>query len=62
MDALQDYHATRNRAGQRALQHTRAQAAISRTDEGTFAMRDILKHLVRSRKVSRRLGRLLEEN
>lgn len=57
---LDGYDNARRPAGERALQHTRAQAALSGNDEGAAALRGIIQGLLASRGSSRRLARLLE--
>lgn len=57
---LDGYDNARRPAGERALQHTRAQAALSGSDDGIAALRGIIQGLLASRGNSRRLARLLE--
>jgi len=52
------YHAVRRPAGEAALRHTRAQAALGK--KGNEDLRLILGGLLRNRRTSRRLARLLE--
>lgn len=58
---LDGYEVARRPAGQRALQHTRAQAALSRNDDGSRALREVVNGLVASRSAARRLARLIED-
>jgi 2-polyprenyl-6-methoxyphenol hydroxylase-like FAD-dependent oxidoreductase len=59
-EALDGYHAARYPAAERALRHTRAQAALGRNDEGTRALRETMGELVGRRRNARRLARLIE--
>jgi 2-polyprenyl-6-methoxyphenol hydroxylase-like FAD-dependent oxidoreductase len=59
-DALDAYDAVRRAAGARALQHTRAQAALGRSDDSGRALRDVLGGLVTGRRAARSLARLIE--
>jgi hypothetical protein len=61
VDGLDDYHSTRHAAGLRALQHTRAQAALSRNDDNGRALREALGPVITRGRAARRLARLLEE-
>jgi 2-polyprenyl-6-methoxyphenol hydroxylase-like FAD-dependent oxidoreductase len=58
---LDEYDGMRRAAGERALRHTRAQAALDRDDDGATALRDIVGELLNARGAARRLARLLEE-
>jgi 2-polyprenyl-6-methoxyphenol hydroxylase-like FAD-dependent oxidoreductase len=60
-DTLDKYNATRWPAGLRALEHTRAQAALSRNDATGHALRGVLGTLVGKRSTARRLARILED-
>src|SRR6185312_7785945 len=59
-DTLDEYNATRWPAGLRALEHTRAQAALNRNDANGHALRGVLGTLVGKRSTARRLARMLE--
>jgi 2-polyprenyl-6-methoxyphenol hydroxylase-like FAD-dependent oxidoreductase len=58
--AIAGYEAARRPAGERALQLTRAQAALSRDDANGRAVREVIGELVSSRSGARRLARLIE--
>jgi 2-polyprenyl-6-methoxyphenol hydroxylase-like FAD-dependent oxidoreductase len=58
--AIAGYEAARRPAGKRALQLTRAQAALSRDDANGRAVREVIGELVSSRSGARRLARLIE--
>ncbi|GAA1951490.1 FAD-dependent monooxygenase [Microbacterium deminutum] len=60
-DGLDAYEAIRHPAGHRALQHTRAQAALGRSDDSARALREIMGGLVASRRAARSLARLIED-
>lgn len=60
VDELAGYEATRRPAGERALQHTRAQAALGRDDEASLAIRGLVGDLVSKRATAHRLARLIE--
>lgn len=60
MHALDGYQAARHPAGRHTLQHTRAQALLSRNDENGRAIREIVSDLVTSRRGARHLARLIE--
>jgi 2-polyprenyl-6-methoxyphenol hydroxylase-like FAD-dependent oxidoreductase len=57
---LDAYEATRRPAGERALHHTRVQAALARNDEDGRALRDVFSDVLRNRSTARSLARLLE--
>ena len=59
---LDGYEAARRPAGERALQHTRAQAALSGNDDAGRALRGVLAEVVSSRSAARRLARMIEES
>ncbi len=59
-DKLDGYEVARRPAGERALRHTRAQAALGGTDEGSRALRETVGELTTRRSVARRLARLIE--
>lgn len=61
VDGLLDYEAARRPAGERALRHTRAQAALGRDDDGARELHDVVGELVTRRSVARHLARLIEE-
>ena len=58
---LDGYEAARRPAGERALQHTRAQAALSRNDDAGRALRGVLAEVVSSRSTAHRLARMIED-
>jgi 3-(3-hydroxy-phenyl)propionate hydroxylase len=59
---LNGYEAARHPAGQRALQHTRAQDALSRNDDIGRALHEIVSELLlTSRSAARRLTRLVAD-
>lgn len=57
---LDGYEQARRAAGERALRHTRAQAALTRDDEGSRALREIVATLAAGRSGARVLARLIE--
>lgn len=57
---LDDYETARRPAGERALRHTRAQAALGGTDEGSRALCETVGEFLTRRSVARRLARLIE--
>jgi len=57
---LDGYEAVRRPAGERALQHTRAQAALGRRDEGSAALRQVLAAVIAEPAAARALARLIE--
>lgn len=57
---LDAYEAARRPAGERALRHTRAQAALSRNDASAQALGEIVGGLVSGRSAARSLARLIE--
>jgi 2-polyprenyl-6-methoxyphenol hydroxylase-like FAD-dependent oxidoreductase len=57
---LDGYEAVRRPAGERALQHTRAQAALGRRDAGSEALREVLAALIADPAAARSLARLIE--
>jgi 2-polyprenyl-6-methoxyphenol hydroxylase-like FAD-dependent oxidoreductase len=59
-DELNGYEAVRRPAGERALRHTRAQAALGHEDDSGRALRAIVEELVTNRSTARRLARLIE--
>lgn len=59
-DALDGYEAAQRPAGERALQHTRAQAALARNDHNSTALRETVRELITSHSAARRLARLIE--
>ena len=61
-EELDGYDAVRRAAGERTLQHTRAQAALSGDDASAVALRDVVAELIRGRTGARRLARLIEES
>lgn len=60
-ETLDGYHTTRHAAGLRALQHTRAQAALGRNDDDGHALRATLGPAITRGRAARRLARLLEQ-
>ena len=58
---LDGYETARHPAGQRALRHTRAQAALSRNDDSGRALQEVVAELVGDRTAARRLARLIEQ-
>lgn len=58
---LDEYDGLRRAAGERALRHTRAQAALDRDDDGAGALREVVAELLRGRRAARRLARLIEQ-
>ncbi len=61
VDELDAYEATRRPAGHRALQQTRAQAALAGDDDSCRALRDVVEGLVARRGAARSLARLIEQ-
>jgi 2-polyprenyl-6-methoxyphenol hydroxylase-like FAD-dependent oxidoreductase len=59
-DELDGYEAVRRPAGERALQHTRVQAALAREDAGSRAFREVVGELIATRAGARSLAQLLE--
>ena len=59
-DHLAGYEAARRPAGERALALTRAQAALSRDDDSSQALRHVIEQPLSTRSASRRLARLIE--
>jgi 2-polyprenyl-6-methoxyphenol hydroxylase-like FAD-dependent oxidoreductase len=59
-DELDGYERVRRPAGKAALQHTRAQAALSRDDDNGRALREIVGELLATPSAARRLARLIE--
>jgi 2-polyprenyl-6-methoxyphenol hydroxylase-like FAD-dependent oxidoreductase len=57
---LDGYEAARRPAGERALQHTRAQAALGRRDEGSDALRQVLAAVIADPTAARSLAQLIE--
>ena len=57
---LDGYEAVRRPAGERALQHTRAQAALGRRDESGDALRQVLAAVIAEPTAARSLARLIE--
>lgn len=57
---LDQYETVRRPAGERVLQHTRAQAALGRDDESSRALRATFGELIASRGGARRAARMLE--
>ena len=60
-DDLEGYHTARHAAGWRALQHTRAQAALSRNDDDGQALRESLGPVLTRGRAARQLARILEQ-
>jgi 2-polyprenyl-6-methoxyphenol hydroxylase-like FAD-dependent oxidoreductase len=60
VDKLDAYEIARRPAGERALRHTRAQAALGRNDDSGRALRETVGELLAARGASRRLARLIE--
>jgi 2-polyprenyl-6-methoxyphenol hydroxylase-like FAD-dependent oxidoreductase len=60
-DRLDEYEATRRPAGERALEHTRAQAALARNDDSGRALREVVRVLISSRAGARSLARVIEQ-
>ncbi|WP_448808570.1 FAD-dependent monooxygenase [Agromyces bauzanensis] len=58
---LDGYEAARRPAGERALRHTRAQAALGRNDDSGRALRETVGELLTGRSAARRLARLIED-
>lgn len=58
--ALDGYEAARRPVGESAIRHTRAQAALGGTDEGSRALHEIVGELTTRQSVARRLARLIE--
>lgn len=61
LDQLDAYQATRHPAGERALTHTRAQAALSATDYSSLALRQVVGQLLTAQNAARILAKLLED-
>jgi 2-polyprenyl-6-methoxyphenol hydroxylase-like FAD-dependent oxidoreductase len=59
-EELDDYEAVRRPAGERALQHTRAQAALARRDDTSIALRQVLGTVIADPAAARSLARLIE--
>jgi 2-polyprenyl-6-methoxyphenol hydroxylase-like FAD-dependent oxidoreductase len=59
-DELDAYEVARRAAGERALQHTRVQALMTRNDDDGRALREVFSELITSRTTARSLARLLE--
>jgi 3-(3-hydroxy-phenyl)propionate hydroxylase len=59
-DELDAYDAARHPAGERALQHTRAQALLARNDDDGRALREVFSELITNRTTARSLARLIE--
>jgi 2-polyprenyl-6-methoxyphenol hydroxylase-like FAD-dependent oxidoreductase len=57
---LDSYHAERHRAGQRAMLHTRAQKALSASDEYAEALRELFAELMRLPDALRHVGSIQE--
>jgi 2-polyprenyl-6-methoxyphenol hydroxylase-like FAD-dependent oxidoreductase len=60
-DELDAYEAARRPAGHRTLQHTRAQAALGRSDDTGRALREIVGGLITRRSAARSLAQLMED-
>jgi 2-polyprenyl-6-methoxyphenol hydroxylase-like FAD-dependent oxidoreductase len=61
VDELDGYEAARRPAGERALAHTRAQAALSATDCSSRALRQVVSQLLSAQGTARTLAELLED-
>jgi 2-polyprenyl-6-methoxyphenol hydroxylase-like FAD-dependent oxidoreductase len=61
IDGLDGYEEARRPAGERALLHTRAQAALGRNDESGQALREIVSVLISRRGGARSVARLMEQ-
>lgn len=61
-DDLDGYEAARRPSTERALQHTRAQAALSRSDDTSRAVREVIEGLIARRSAARSLARLIEQS
>jgi 2-polyprenyl-6-methoxyphenol hydroxylase-like FAD-dependent oxidoreductase len=57
---LDGYESVRRPAGERALQHTRAQAALARRDDSSSALRQVLGTVIADPAAARSLARLIE--
>lgn len=57
---LDGYESARRPAGERALQHTRAQAALARQDASSSALRQVLGTVIADPVAARSLARLIE--
>jgi 2-polyprenyl-6-methoxyphenol hydroxylase-like FAD-dependent oxidoreductase len=62
VDELDGYEAARRPGAERALQHTRAQAALARSDDSSRAVREIVEGLITRRRAARSLARLIEQS
>lgn len=61
LDELDTYEAVRHPAGERALAHTRAQAALSATDDSSQALRHVVGQLLTAKETAPILANLLED-
>ena len=59
-EELDGYESVRRPAGERALQHTRAQAALARRDDSSSALRQVLGTVIADPAAARSLARLIE--
>jgi 2-polyprenyl-6-methoxyphenol hydroxylase-like FAD-dependent oxidoreductase len=59
-EELDGYEAVRRPAGERALQHTRAQAALARRDDTGHSLREVLGTVIADPAAARSLARLIE--
>jgi 2-polyprenyl-6-methoxyphenol hydroxylase-like FAD-dependent oxidoreductase len=59
-EELDGYEAVRRPAGERALQHTRAQAALTGRDDTSYAFRQVLGTVIADPAAARSLARLIE--
>lgn len=57
---LDGYESVRRPAGERALRHTRAQAALARRDDSSHALRQVLGAVIADPAAARSLARLIE--
>ena len=57
---LDGYESVRRPAGERALQHTRAQAALAQRDDSSSALRQVLGTVIADPAAARSLARLIE--
>jgi 2-polyprenyl-6-methoxyphenol hydroxylase-like FAD-dependent oxidoreductase len=60
LEELDGYESARRPAGERALQHTRAQAALAGRDDTSRALRAVLGAVIADPAAARSLGRLIE--
>ena len=60
-EELDRYESVRQAAGERALQHTRAQAALAGTDDGSYALRQVFSTVIAHPTAARALAQLIED-